>query len=122
MRSDLGSKAIGVPLSRKAVDVLREQQGKHSNWVFPYRGRPVIQVTTKAWARAVGRAGLQPGLVFHDLRHSWASWHAQAGTPIHVLQELGGWSTPEMVQRYAHLSTKHLAEWVDRRDKERLEA
>ena len=31
------------------------------------------------------------------------------------LQELGGWSTPEMVQKYAHLSSEHLAQWVDRR-------
>lgn len=34
---------------------------------------------------------------------------------MHVLQELGGWSTPEMVQKYAHLSADHLAQWVDRR-------
>lgn len=39
----------------------------------------------------------------------------QEGTPMHVLQELGGWSTPEMVQKYAHLSADHLAQWVDRR-------
>ena len=50
----------------------------------------------------------------HDLRHTWASWHIQEGTPLHVLQELGGWSTPEMVQKYAHLSSEHLAQWVDR--------
>jgi hypothetical protein len=49
------------------------------------------------------------------LRHTWASWHIQEGTPLHVLQELGGWSTPEMVQKYAHLSSEHLAQWVDRR-------
>ncbi|KXS30989.1 MAG: Integrase family protein [Candidatus Gallionella acididurans] len=32
-----------------------------------------------------------------------------------MLQELGGWSSPEMVQKYAHLSSEHLAQWVDRR-------
>lgn len=46
---------------------------------------------------------------WHDLRHTWASWHVQVGTPLHVLQELGGWSTFVMVQRYAHLSAAHLA-------------
>ena len=38
----------------------------------------------------------------------------QAGTPLHVLQELGGWSTFLMVQRYAHLSSAHLAEHAER--------
>jgi hypothetical protein len=31
------------------------------------------------------------------------------------LQELGGWASAEMVQRYAHFSTEHLANYVDRR-------
>jgi len=45
---------------------------------------------------------------WHDLRHTWASCHVQAGTPLHVLQELGGWECVEMVRKYAHLSTAHL--------------
>lgn len=54
-------------------------------------------------------------LGLNDLRHTWASWHVQAGTPLHVLQELGGWESAEMVRRYAHLSSEHLAQYVDRR-------
>jgi beta-glucosidase/6-phospho-beta-glucosidase/beta-galactosidase len=38
----------------------------------------------------------------------------QTGTPLHVLQELGGWESVEMVRRYAHLSSEHLAVYVDR--------
>lgn len=38
----------------------------------------------------------------------------QAGTPLHVLQELGGWESVEMVRGYAHLSSEHLAGYVDR--------
>jgi len=33
----------------------------------------------------------------------------QNGTPLFALQELGGWESPEMVRRYAHLSADHLA-------------
>jgi len=51
---------------------------------------------------------------WHDLRHTWASWHVQAGTPLHVLQELGGWECVEMVRKYAHLSSEHLSGYVDR--------
>ncbi len=36
------------------------------------------------------------------------------GTPLHVLQELGGWESVEMVRRYAHFSNEHLAEYVER--------
>ena len=32
--------------------------------------------------------------------------------PLHVLQELGGWSCYAMVQRYAHMSAEHLAEYA----------
>ncbi|KXS30623.1 MAG: hypothetical protein AWT59_3247, partial [Candidatus Gallionella acididurans] len=42
-------------------------------------------------------------------------WMMRLADLVHVLQELGGWSTPEMVQKYAHLSSEHLAQWVDRR-------
>jgi hypothetical protein len=38
----------------------------------------------------------------------------QSGTPLNVLQELGGWESAEMVRRYVHLSSDHLAGYVDR--------
>ena len=106
-------KAIAVPLSATAVAVIRAQSGKHAKRVFSFRGKPVRQVNTKAWRNALQRAGIEK-FWWDDLRHTWASWHAQAGTPLHVLQELGGWECAEMVRRYAHLSTSHLHEYVDR--------
>lgn len=51
---------------------------------------------------------------WHDLRHTWASWHVQNGTPLHALQELGGWNCVEIVRRYAHFSAEHLAPYADR--------
>ena len=102
-------------LSAAALDVLQHQRGKHDVWVFPYRNKPVTQVATRAWREAIVRAGIGAGFRWHDLRHTWASWHAQDGTPLHVLQESGAWAGAEMIQRYAHLSTEHLAHWVKRR-------
>ena len=40
--------------------------------------------------------------------------HGQAGSPLHVLQELGGWESVEMVRCYAHLSSEHLTPYVNR--------
>ena len=109
-------KAITVPLSETAVAILRRQFPKprlpeHVDSVFVYRGAPVYQTVTAAWRKALARAQIS-NFRWHDLRHTWASWHVQRGTPLQVLKELGGWETMEMVQRYAHLSAGHLAQWV----------
>jgi site-specific recombinase XerC len=37
-----------------------------------------------------------------------------AGVDLRSVQELGGWKTLSMVQRYAHLAPSHLAEAVER--------
>jgi len=106
-------KAIAVPLNAEAVVIIRRQLGKHPTHVFSYRGQRIQQVNTKAWYAALARAGIED-FRWHDLRHTWASWHVQEGTPLHALQELGGWESPEMVRRYAHFSAEHLAPYADR--------
>ncbi|MEI2635429.1 MAG: site-specific integrase [Methylotenera sp.] len=108
-----GGKAIPVPLSSEAIEVLRGERFKHPTHVFTYRGKPVNQINTKAWRAALVRAGIA-NFRWHDLRHTWASWHVQNGTPLAVLKELGGWADYDMVQKYAHLSSDHLAEYVER--------
>ena len=60
------------------------------------------------WKRALGRAGITE-FRFHDLRHTWASWHVTNGTSLQELMELGGWKSYEMVLRYAHLAPDHLS-------------
>lgn len=101
-------KAIAAPLNDTAVDVLRAQRGKHPVHVFTYEGQPIKQVSTAAWYKALKRAGIED-FRWHDLRHTWASWHVQGGTPLFALQELAGWETERMVRRYAHLAAEHLA-------------
>ncbi|MCW5621413.1 MAG: site-specific integrase [Burkholderiales bacterium] len=108
-----GKKNLGLPLSEKAVQILRGQLGRHERAVFTYRGRPVRDLDSKAWKTALKRAKIDPRFRNHDLRHTWASWHLQAGTPLEVLRQLGGWSTLDMVMTYAHLSTSHLAQFAD---------
>jgi integrase len=96
-----------VALSEMAVQVLEQQRGKHPVCVFTYCGAPVSNANTRAWRSALLRAGIHD-FRWHDLRHTWASWHVQNGTPIFSLQELGGWKSQAMVRRYAHLSQDHL--------------
>ena len=40
---------------------------------------------------------------FHTLRHTFASWHVEAGTDLYTLKELMGHSVIAMTERYAHL-------------------
>ncbi len=101
-------KAIAVPLNDTALQVVREQRGKHPVQVFTYEGQPIKQVSTAAWYKALKRAGIED-FRWHDLRHTWASWHVQGGTPLFALQELAGWETEKTVRRYAHLAAEHLA-------------
>ena len=99
---------ILVPLNASAKALLESFPEPRQGRVW---GEDCIWAST--WTGACKRAGV-PGFRFHDLRHTWASWHAMGGTPLAVLQELGGWHSPQMVQRYAHLSPAHLAEAAER--------
>jgi integrase len=101
-------KAIAVPLNDTAVVVIERQVGKHPERVFTFRGKPVQWVNTAAWKTGLREAGIED-FRWHDLRHTWASWHIQAGTPVYELQELGGWGSSDMVRRYAHLAPRQLA-------------
>lgn len=104
-----------VPLSDEAVRILKlaRKASPKSAHVFTFEGQPVADFNTAAFQKAVTRAEVGP-LRWHDLRHTWASWHVQAGTSLHELMELGGWRSYQMVLRYAHLAPDHLAEAANR--------
>ena len=47
-------------------------------------------------------------VVFHTLRHTFASWLAQAGTPMYTLAQLMGHRDMKMTQRYSHLAPDNM--------------
>ena len=82
--------------------------GKHDRYCFTYQNQPILRgLTNTAWISAVKKAELED-FRFHDLRHTWASWHRQAGTSCDELKDLGGWKSRVMVDRYAKYATEHL--------------
>ncbi|WP_223146679.1 tyrosine-type recombinase/integrase [Methylomonas albis] len=83
---------IRVPLNLDAINIVVKQIGNHQVRVFTYRGNPVDKVGTKFWRAALKRAGIE-NFTWHGLRYTWVSLHVQNGTPLNVLQELGGWSS-----------------------------
>jgi integrase len=100
-------RAIAVPLNEDALAVLRQRRGDHPDYVFTYEGKAIARPAAKPWKRALERAGIE-NFRWHDLRHTWASWHVQNGTSLNELMELGGWASFEMVLRYAHFAGEHL--------------
>jgi integrase len=106
-------KGLPVKLNADAIAILEEWKGKHERYVFCFRRRaPITQVATRMWRRVVKEAGLE-GVTFHSMRHSWASWQVQGGTPLRALQEMGGWASLEMPIRYSHLEPGHLAQYAE---------
>jgi len=90
---------------------LARERGAPSNLVFPARGGGKAVQISDAFNRTVLALGFNTGIVdrrqkvvFHTLRHTFASWLAEQGTDLYTIQCLMGHQSFAMVQRYAHLS------------------
>lgn len=79
--------------------------------VFPDRNGRTIKRISNSFADAVDALGLNKGItdarqkvVFHTLRHTFASWHVQNETPLFTVAKMMGHTTTAMTERYAHLA------------------
>jgi len=87
-----------------------KRQGKPNELVFKDRNGGRIQTISKAFNEAIKALGLNDGVedrrdkvIFHTLRHTFASWLAIQGTPIYTIKELLGHKSLVMTERYSHL-------------------
>jgi len=96
-----------------AVTNMLAQRRRHAraNLVFPSETGARIGQISQTFAKAVKVLGLNDDVsdsrqkvVFHTLRHTFASWLAEQGTDLYTIQQLMGHQSFAMVQRYAHLS------------------
>jgi integrase len=111
----LGAKAgdRSAYMTERVKEMLARQSGQTpSSLVFRSRVGGKINAVSNAFDRAVNALGFNDGLgradrkqrvVFHSLRHTFASWHSMGGTDLHVLKELMGHHDIKMTLRYAHL-------------------
>ena len=93
---------------------------KKSSLLFLNKDGNKVKGVSHAFAHVVDILKLNEGVkdirqkvVFHTLRHTYASWLAQMGTDLYVVQQLMGHSSFTMTQRYAHLSPETLKKAID---------
>lgn len=100
------------------------ERGKRSfardQYLFPATNGNKRERVSKTFRKIVQELGLNDGIddpkqkvVFHTLRHTFASWLAQGQIPLYNIQRLMGHSEARMVQRYAHLSNESMREAVN---------
>ncbi len=75
------------------------------------RGGVLTSATVRdatGWDALVAGLGL-PDLTRHGLRHTGATWIADSGIPLHVLQKILGHQSLETTRKYLHADHRHLA-------------
>jgi integrase len=107
-------KTRSVPINsvlRSALAGLKTTATSES--VFTRRDGEPLRALRTVFMNACAKAKLED-VTPHVLRHTFASRLAMAGVDLRTIQELGGWRSLKMVERYAHLSPSHKAEAVER--------
>jgi integrase len=92
-----------VPLTKDAASLLpaRSEGARDDDLVFVMPGGGSLGDNfNRVWKAARTEAKV-PWLRIHDLRHEGASRFLEAGGTLRELQLLGGWSSLELIQRYA---------------------
>lgn len=102
-----------IPLNVVATKILRRQIQKNHGIGYIFRnsrGEKWTQVS-KVFFEAVEKCRLNAAvtdprekIVFHSLRHTFASWIVQKGIPLQVVSNLLGHKSIKTTMRYAHLA------------------
>jgi len=89
--------------------------GEKEDLVFPGRDGIKISSISDTFERIVRDLGFNTGItdrrhkvVFHTLRHTYASWLVESGVDLYTVKKLMGHSTIAMTERYSHLGNNTL--------------
>src|ERR1700693_6030837 len=130
---DIGNQVLTIPRSKSgetrhvhlnatAIEILKGLNSwMTSPWVFP-SSKPSSPLDGQNFYHRVFMPALAgdeakketkiEGVVWHTLRHTFASRLVMAGVDIHTVQTLMGHKSIEMTLKYSHLSKGHLNEAV----------
>ena len=104
-----------APMTKEVKAILKRRMPEDLNaFVFTDNDGNKIKEVSKAFDRIVNSIGLNAGVedrrkkvVFHSLRHTFASWLAIEGIPLYTIAKLMGHKSISMSERYSHLSPDH---------------
>ena len=102
-----------IPLNPQACKLLKKcaTEKKYGEYIFCQPDGKKIQQASRKFLNAVEECGLNQKchdrrnrVVFHTLRHTFASWLVQEDVELNVVSRLLGHANIQMTMRYAHLS------------------
>ena len=107
------NRCVYIPDS--AYQMLCDCNPRFGQLVFPNTLGKEHKYVNRTFNKAVKRLGLNDAIkdprdkvVFHSLRHTFASWMVQCDQPLYLVAKLMGHSNLEMTKRYAHFSPERL--------------
>ncbi|OPY76886.1 MAG: Tyrosine recombinase XerD [Syntrophorhabdus sp. PtaU1.Bin153] len=114
-----GQTRFGYMTARVKDMFSRRVPGERNQLVFPGKdGKPAQRITNTFWD-AISKLGFNQGVtdarqkvVFHTLRHTYASWLVQNGVNLYTVQKLLGHNTISQTERYSHLAPSTLQDAV----------
>lgn len=105
-------------------DVIKILENRAKNYdsnglIFVSANGTKINEISNTFSRIIEKLGFNDGItddrqkvVFHTLRHTYASWLVMSGVDLYTVQRLMGHSTISMTERYSHLAPDHLKKAV----------
>jgi integrase len=108
-----GGKMRTIALHPQVREILDSRPRDHK-WVFctskgqPYRGDHV----QKLFKKSLRESGLPEHFHFHSLRHTFGTWAANAGVPIHIIKQMMGHSSVKTTEMYAGIDQGVMAEQI----------
>lgn len=109
------------PMHPQVKEMLQHRyQNDRDGFIFKARNGEKITDLSDTFQRTVDKLGFNDGItdqrqkvVFHTLRHTYASWLVMNGVDLYTTQKLMGHKSNQMTQRYAHLAPGYLEKAVN---------